>query len=305
MIKRFPPSITNIDMDGKILWSLVPDISDYRFFQNIGTVHYDKGSAFFEVFDYSSMNIYSYSLEGAFIDRRKSDFKFNDKIKISDDCFIYDSGDLKAYLNQNDNKYRILEKCSDSTVIYKNSNLGNNGSIPFNDYAAFIGNKFEIFYHPDFSDTIYSVNAEQKYLRPEIIVNILPSNKRYELLNNDNILSNYQSLIDNQIPFLNRVGILGNYLFGVYVSDGAYKNFIIDLNSNRVLSNSKHIVLNGITLRSPFLIGENSILVQMPDYEFDLLNSLRKNEMTEDLGIEKMLDESKTDIGGMAYILIK
>lgn len=303
LVKRYPPKIVAINQTGEMLWNIQPD-SDFRTFDAIGSLHFNSQDSFFEVFDLQNLITFRYDFEGRYLQQKKEEFTYNAKVKVGDSCTIVDV----IYSNIGIDKpefqnARLYLDCINKEIkpLFYEPEL-NETAIHYQDYFAFFKSTNEIFYHPDFSDTIYRY---EKTFQKAKVIQLVPDRERREILTNGSLASKYQELLNTQTPFINKVGMVGDLFFGVYVWKGGYYNFAFDFKSGENIKMAKHLVVNGTPLRSPFLVRDNIILTQMPDYEFDFLSGLKLSEMTENLAVEEKMEQARGNIeGGMVYIIL-
>lgn len=290
--------IAAFDINGNFVWGKTVSNEAYDLFSSVGNVEFYADR--FEIYDTASGKFFYYDYTGNFIGTSYSDVEFSGKKHLGNGIFAFNT-----YLNAN---YHLF---NDESVAYSLLFIDSTGiidvSLPYppalhnnkgtyNKIFYFTKFSNNYFYHPVFSDTVYTIVGtkvspaytiefkDNKY--PKDFIKFF-NEKGWDYLQNGNF-----SILHNTVDADGL--IMSRYS---HPSEG-YIFSIVEKATNKSICNALAVIIKDKALPIPTVYADGQFATLISRYNYELLNKYydyEKNKITEkDLqdAIEAMGEET-------------
>jgi hypothetical protein len=270
--------ITAIDSRGNIKWQIFANATPTSSFTALTTFHLDRENRRILVFDDQKHRIYTYDLEGKFINAEDAPSLY------INDFYISDSGDQLYSITSQKNAFESSEEKA-ALVSFSKSNRGSipdqtllrlplyqPNRIPFNDTHDFYANdNDELYYHREFDDTLFQVN--DLIPTPILTYSFAENDRRKNILADPN--SNpmiYQHFLDENVPISSFLSLRSSYLLMGYVYNFKEYFTMINIDNNRTIFNTQNYTCDGKNFSGRLDYSNGILLNQMYAGNYQQLN---------------------------------
>lgn len=276
LIDRQPTQMVSaIDNSGHIKWQLKPG-KDPESFTTLAAFLIDKTKNTILILDDQTNKIYSYNLNGEYIKTEPlPKIYFNDAIKTNNNYIIFNVAAYRNNFDERNTKIALVSFQKDNKTINPNylllnQPMYNENNIPYIDYYDFVrDDKYNLFYHREFDDTIYTVdhNRANPYLtielpNREVITEILLNNKSGLVL---------QELLNKNIPFYSYAIPINGLLISSYTFNNQEYFAMVDMKNGDEVFNGNKYICHGIKFEGRLDYSEGILLNQMYGGNFNQL----------------------------------
>jgi hypothetical protein len=286
LVSRFPKGVISaIDDLGNLKWQLQAEENPLTSFSSLSGFFLDRKNEIIKIFDDDKHRIYSYNLNGEFINVSDGPkFSLSDVYLTEREDLLYS---LPAYENglENDDGYAALIKLDNDDfeldLVLSRHNI-RKLTRPYLDYNNFFeDNKQDVFFHKDFNDTVY--NLQNSLLKPELTFSFAKNDRRSLVQNDPNIYQSslVQYFLDENIPYSMYVLPLSDYVICSYVYNFKEIFAMVDKRTNIMLVNSQKFVCDGVSFAGKLDYNRGVLLNQMHFGNYKQINDLKYNEQNE------------------------
>jgi hypothetical protein len=297
--------VSKINVEGEMLWQLSPDPGDFKIFNNILEVFFDKSMN--NLIVQSSDKIYVYDEDGLFVDvMPKPVFNFSRMHFVSSDEMLYS---CHGRLNPH-----VLDRPME-LIWTKNGQIESSfiRGLPHAPKNFVIGGLQEfsklnesVFYHAPLRDSFYEINLPE--VEPKFTISFSWGLNSEDIMRNGNIKNKLNYMYSERVPHLIYTAIDEESIRLVYRVGST--NFFGFCNRETGIwdANHRYLSYNGTTIEAPQLYFDGYLLQVEPDYRINHFNKIEEGASTvspEWQAELERLDEAYNDVGGKTLYLIK
>ena len=290
--------VAAFDINGNFVWEKTASTEAYDLFSSIGNVEFYADR--FEIYDTPSGKFFYYDYAGNFLGTSYSEIEFSDKKHLGNGIFAFNT-----YLNAN---YHLF---NDESVAYSLLFVDSTGIIDralpypprydniqgiFRTSCGFMKFHDNYFYHPVFSDTVYTISGTK--VSPTYIIEFEKNKMEADFLDKYE-RHGFKYLKEGNGSLLYNTIDAGEIIMSKYNHASAGWIFsVIEKETNYSLCNASWIVIDYKALPIPAIYNDGRFVNLISRYNYELMNKYydyKQNKITgKDLqdAIEAMGEET-------------
>lgn len=284
-----------VSNEGQIIFTLNPKEDPKIPFSTISDIHFNEEHREMAIFDESISKIIFYDFGGAFLREEPLYFYFCDAVFLDSGDVLYDVSPVQTEQDKySQKKIGLIRENRADTYTYevvRNNLLYIKDKRKYTNYTNFQSYQGEVFYHQDFTDTVYRY---QDTLTPMFTFRFAVNDYRDQILREGRNPSVLQELIDENVPFTTWIAPLGDKVALSYGYDMAYRFALLESGNGHQLVNGNSFYHEGTYLQGVLMHHDGVLLNQEYEGNYELLQEYRGD----------LPDHLETDSGPMRYTLL-
>ncbi len=278
--------VVAFDLNGNFIWEKTASSESYNLFSSIGNVEFyiDR----FEVYDGGgSGKFFYYDYSGNFLGTSYSDIDFTGKKHLGNNIFAFNTHLNANYdLFNNDHSVAYSLLFVDSTgvidVALPYPAALNHGKSKFNKLYYFTNFHNNYFYHPVFSDTVYTIVGTK--VSPAYNIEFEKNKYPQDVLKifGDKGIGYFQS--ENFSILYNTVDVDGLIMSRYSNPSEGYVFSVIEKASNKSICNSLFVTIKETALPTPTVYSDGQFVSLINRYDYESINKYyeyKQNKLTE------------------------